>query len=181
MHSHVHLTSCFLLQQSTFSKQTGWHPILAPRRTDHHQTSKPFPFPFNSSFCSKVSFQWQATGYQLLGASPAATPPSASSIPPLFSLQLLRAPVADGKIRHHDTNKLSPYFKKAHWRSVFVSVCACMRESVCVWDTTAEESDCVCMHSTHVCVYGSAGLQQNATAAAPLCAEKFNAVWLVEE
>lgn len=48
-------------------------------------------------------------------------------------------------------------------------------------DTTAVEYDGVCTHSTHVGVYGSAGLQQNAAAAAPLCAEKFNAVWLVVE
>lgn len=57
----------------------------------------------------------------------------------------------------------------------------CVRACTCVRDITAGECDGVCTHSTHVCVYGSAGLQQNAAAAAPLCAEKFNAVWMVVE
>lgn len=60
-------------------------------------------------------------------------------------------------------------------------ICVCVHACTCVRDTTAGEYDGVCTHSTHVGVYGSAGLQQNAAAAAPLCAEKFNAVWLVVE
>ena len=102
-----------------------------------------FPSP---PHCSQVSFLWQATGYQLLGASPAASPPS----PSLPSLPHSLSPAAQGpssrwEIRHHDTNKLSPYFKKAQQGSV----CAC----VCVCHMRAKESmplrECVCV--MHIC------------------------------
>lgn len=149
---HARATSCFLLrQQSKFRKQTGRHPIPPPPLPRNPpQSSKPLPFPFKSSFCSKVSFQRQATGYQLLGASPAATPPlppPSSSIPPLFSLQLLRVPVADGKIRHHDTNKLSPYFKKAHRGSV----CACVCVDARVRYHSRSVAVCACGTDMRVC------------------------------
>lgn len=121
--------SCRLLQQANLSKQTGWHLIFPPTllscKLNLHSflllPSLPPPH------CSQVSFLWQATGYQLLGASPAASPPS----PSLPSFPHSLSPAAQGpssrwEIRHHDTNKLSPYFKKAQRGSAPLRVCKCV-------------------------------------------------------
>lgn len=107
------------------SKQTNWHLIFfSPTLLYCRLTLLLFLlFPSPPPHCSQVSFLWQATGYQLLGASPAASPPS----PSLPSLPHSLSPAAQGpssrwEIRHHDTNKLSPYFKKAQRGSVCVCV-----------------------------------------------------------
>lgn len=71
-----------------------------------------------------------------MGASPAAFPPS----PSLPSLPHSLSPAAQGpssrwEIRHHDTNKLPPYFKRAQQGSAPLRVCACLTHvhfSVCV-------------------------------------------------
>lgn len=107
--------------------------------------------------CSQVSFLWQEAGYQLLGASPAASPPfpSLPSLPP--SLLLSFSPAAQGpssrwEIRHHDTNKLSPYFKKALRGGVCASLTPArdtmpLRVSWCACVTRVRVNEvCVCEH-----------------------------------
>lgn len=139
---------CCAPPPTTLVKQTNWHLILSFSPTLlYYRLNLLFFLLFPSPpHCSQVSFLWQATGYQLLGASPAASPPS----PSLPSLPHSLSPAAQGpssrwEIRHHDTNKLSPYFKKAQQGSV----CAC----VCVCHMRAKESmplrECVCV--MHIC------------------------------